>query len=326
MSQGLIFANARAKAKEMNLLTQDRLLRMMEASSLQDAVRILVEANFGEGAVIDDDNDFEKLLQAEEQAAVDFVKEVAPENAGFECFFLMRDYHNIKCLLKQKYGELGDISQMLMRGGLYGADELKKRVEEDKLDMTEELKAAALTIEKKFDAGEGNPRLIDTLTDKAMFADITRRLKGGDKYVKEYFEALIDTANVLTFLRTRDIGGGIAFFESNFIEGGSLPFKLFEECMNDAYNKLALTLKGTKYFELAAKIEEGDLTAYETWRDNYLLKLFSANKADMFSAAPIVGYYLAKLNEIKVIRIVLVCIKNKVNKADMKKRVRALYA
>ena len=28
----------------------------------------------------------------------------------------MRDYHNIKCA--SSYGELGDISQMLMRGGL----------------------------------------------------------------------------------------------------------------------------------------------------------------------------------------------------------------
>ena len=84
MSQGLIFANARAKAKEMNLLTQDRLLRMMEASSLQDAVRILVEANFGEGAVIDDDNDFEKLLQTETSG--DRLRQRVARNADFECF------------------------------------------------------------------------------------------------------------------------------------------------------------------------------------------------------------------------------------------------
>ncbi len=46
----------------------------------------------------------------------------------------------------------------------------------------------------------------------------------------------------------------------------------------------------------------------------------------MFSVAPILGYYLAKLNEIKVIRVVLVCIKNGVPEDQMKKRVRELYA
>ena len=46
----------------------------------------------------------------------------------------------------------------------------------------------------------------------------------------------------------------------------------------------------------------------------------------MFAIAPIVGYYLGKLNEIKVLRVVLICIKNKVDVKEMKKRVRELYA
>ena len=58
----------------------------------------------------------------------------------------------------------------------------------------------------------------------------------------------------------------------------------------------------------------------------YLLNIFATNRGDMFSLAPIVGYYLAKLNEVKVLRVVLVCIKNNVPTEEMKKRVRALYA
>ena len=45
----------------------------------------------------------------------------------------------------------------------------------------------------------------------------------------------------------------------------------------------------------------------------------------MLSAAPIIGYYVGKLNEIKVIRVILVCKKNNVPKAEMEKRVRQLY-
>lgn len=96
MKEGLIFANTRAKAKELNLFSEERLLRMMECSTLNDAVRILVEANYGGGTIVDDPNDFENILMAEQKLATDFVHEVAPEGIGFECFFLRNDYHNIK--------------------------------------------------------------------------------------------------------------------------------------------------------------------------------------------------------------------------------------
>ena len=68
------------------------------------------------------------------------------------------------------------------------------------------------------------------------------------------------------------------------------------------------------------------MASYETAQDNFLLGIFAVNKTDMFSVAPILGYYLAKLNEIKVIRVVLVCIKTNVPRDQMRKRVRELYA
>ena len=147
-----------------------------------------------------------------------------------------------------------------------------------------------------------------------------------DKFLKEYFISLIDTTNISSFFRVVQIGGLMSFFAQNFIEGGNIDINIFADSFSDPYAKLTKALQGTVYFDMAEKIEKGDLSVYETSQDNYLLKIFSANKNDMFSVAPIVGYYLAKLNEIKVIRVVLVCIKNKVAKDIMKKRVRVLYA
>lgn len=326
MKEGLIFANTRAKAKELNLFSEERLFRMMETDNLRDAVRILVEANYGGGTIVDDEKDFEKILQEEQRLVTEFVKEVAPEDIGFECFFLRNDYHNIKSLLKAKYGKIQDASALFMTDGIYKLDELKKKIDEGKLDLTPFLIEALQIIEKRFEIGEGSPRIIDTLIDKAMFNDISMRLAKSDNYVKEYFTHLIDTTNILTYLRVYKIGGQLSFFAQNFIEGGALDIKAFTDSFSDPYNKLPIALRGTPYFDIVTKIDPKDFSIYETAQDNYLLKIFSQNKNDMFSVAPIIGYYLAKLNEIKVIRVVLVCIKNKVKKSDMKKRVRVLYA
>lgn len=326
MDKDLIFANARAKAKELNLFSQERLYRMIETETLRDAVRILIEANYGGGIILDDESDFEQMLIAETKLTTDFVKECMPEGTGFECFLLKNDYHNIKALLKAKYASLSDSSALIMPNGLYELSSLKKKIEDKKLDLTLALVEAMDTIERSEELGELTPRIIDTLIDRAMFIDIMSRLEQHkDSYIKSYFINLIDTTNILTLLRVHKIGQKMPFFAQNFIEGGTISAEVFADCFVDPYTKLPVALRGTPYSDLIEYISDEDFSSYEVAQDNYLLKIFSENKDDMFSEAPIVGYYLAKLNEIKVIRIVLVCIKNKVKKSNIKKRVRKLY-
>lgn len=325
MKEGLIFANARAKAKEYNLLSEERLHRMMEAKSLDEAVRILIETNYAGGMIVEGNN-FYDLLREEERLVTQFVREVAPPNVGFECFFLRNDYHNLKALFKGKFGKLKDIGDMILPDGNYAFSELKERMEGDKLNFNPYVPEAVKIINKAYEMGQGSARTIDVEFDKAMFRDISDRLNdNSDKYIKQYFIALIDLTNISTFVRTVRIHASNAFFTDNFIDGGKLSLKIFTDCSNDL-NKLASAISGTDYAEFVNYLNDKDLSGFETNQDNRLLAIFSKNKTDMFSVAPIVGYYLAKQSEIKVIRVVLVCIKNKVPYEEMKKRVRALYA
>ena len=95
MKQGLIFASSRAKAKELNLFTEERLYRMMESKTLTDAVRVLAEANYADGENVNTEN-FYEILEKEERSVTAFVRETAPKGVGIECFFCRNDYHNLK--------------------------------------------------------------------------------------------------------------------------------------------------------------------------------------------------------------------------------------
>lgn len=325
MKDGLLFANAVAKAKEDNLFTEERLFRMLEAPDLAAAVKILAEANYGGGLIVDDPLDFEKILDAEHSLLLEFLKSVNVKDAGFECFYIRADYHNIKAIVKARYqGESPD--RMLTGGGMIPVSVLKEKLASEEPDINPYVNKALKEIKKAFDA-QKSPRLIDTLIDRALFEDIAARLKSPsvDKYVKQYFTAYIDCVNIATFVRTARIGGKAGFFLSNFIEGGSLNSKKLGDMFPDA-EKLKEYLLYSGYRSFADKLSESDLAAFDTARDNYLLNIFRDNRRDMFSAAPSLGYYLAKLNEIKVLRIVLVCIKNGVDRKEIKKRMRLLYA
>lgn len=326
MKQGLIFASARAKAKELNLFSEERLHRMMEAKTLEDAVRVLAEANYGGGINVTPYN-FYDVLAEEERLATEFIREAAPKGMGIECFFMRNDYHNLKVLVKAKYTG-AEYEETILPDGNYLFAELKEKYENNKLAFVNSYMGEAVkNIEKFFEMNGVSPRKIDVEIDKAMYREISAELKkkDADKYIKEYFTTLIDATNVGSLFRTITLGADWKFFEDNFIEGGEIALQAFKECGTDM-TKLQKLVAGTKFKNLFVGVENGDLSRFETAKDNYLLTIFAVNKGDMFSVAPIVGYYLGKLNEIKVIRVVLICLKNNVSAEEMKKRVRALYA
>lgn len=324
MKAGLLFANGRAKAKENNFISEERIRRMIESRSLDEAVRILFEINYAGGMMVEP-NDFYTILHEEERLLYEFMREVTPKGIGLECFFLKADYHNLKVLCKEKYGNILDGEKILSHYGLIPLAKLKEQFREMSLDSPH-MKEAFEYIDGLFEEGKGTPRVIDVTIDKAMFRDLKERLseRGVDKAVIEYFQVLTDSTNILTFLRSVKIEAGYEFFESNFVEGGNLSLEFFKK-LDGQKEKLEKELKGTVYKEFYDKASGVDLAIYETEQDNYLIKLFATKKADMLSAAPIIGYYVGKLNEIKVIRVILVCKKNNVPKAEMEKRVRQLY-
>jgi len=321
--EGLIFANARAKSKENNLMTEERLHRIMESKTVEDAMRVLAEMNYAGGLSVEKD-DFYSLLKEEERLATAFVLEAAPKGIGFECFFMKNDYHNAKALLKAKFGQSVDLTEMIMPDGNIPFSELKRRMEEGKTDFDPFLDGAIKKIEREFSEGKGTPRFIDVTLDKAMYENIKSRMPSCDACIRSYFEAQADLINMETWLRSMRIHAGFAFFESNFLAGGSVSLKQFEECKGEK-EKFVKMVSSTPYKPFLDKMEE-ELTVYETARDDFLLKIISKDKADMFTVAPVLGYYLAKINEVRILRVVLVSIKNKIAPEEMKKRVRALYA
>lgn len=324
MKDGLIFANARAKGKENTLLTKERLMRMTEAKTLTEAMRVLSETSYA-GGFIPEKEDFYSLLAEEERLVTAFVKEAAPENSGVECFFLRNDYHNIKVLFKQKFASVVDMRELVLPDGNYTLEYLSEKFAAAKLDFSPEITEACRIINNAFESGKGTPRLIDIVLDRAFYADVNRRLaKGVDKYIKQYFEAETDFNNILSCLRARRAGCKYSFFAEGFIDGGKLKLDDFSACGGDI-GRLGQLVSINYPKDICDYVLSENLIGLEKARDEYLLRIFEKNRTDMFSVAPLVGFYLAKRNELMALRVVFVCIKNGIGEEEMKLRLRELY-
>lgn len=323
----LEFANGRIKSLERNLLTADKITRMIDSVDLTEAVRILAEVNYGGGLVLDDPRLFDKLLSQEEAEVCKLVLTLVPDGYGMECFILANDYHNAKSLYKAKitgvsnkdalkpYGILGDISA-IVSGGDYSSLPLP-------------MQSAFLELDTLALNGELSPRTIDVSLDKAYFADVFQRLNSSKKTViTDYFKLLADNTNIRTMARCKKCGLPKKEFENAIVSGGKLGvdklLELFDVSDQEAYEKMRYG-DYSKAFELLTH-ENTSLVDFEKYSDSQLIKLFKSQKADMFSPAPVAGYYVGKMSEIKTVRLILVCVLNGVAKEEIYRRLKENYA
>ena len=323
----LEFANGRIKSLERNLLTSDKIVRMIDSADLSEAVRILAEVNYGGGLVLENPRLFDKLLAQEEAETCKLALTLVPDGYGMDCFILLNDYHNAKSLYKAKttgadnaaalkpQGVLGDISSAVASGN-YGS-------------RPTALASTLASLDEKAVNETLSPREIDVAVDKAYFADVAERLKKCKKTViAEYFAKLADFTNIRTWARTKVCGMDVGTFKEGFVTGGSLALsslvELFDASFTEAFEKMRYGVYAQAFETLTH--EKNALVDYEKFADSELIRLFKKQKADMFSPAPVAGYYLGKMSEIKTVRLILVCVLNGVAKEEIYRRLKENYA
>ena len=318
----LVYSNARVKAMENSFLTNEKIVRMAYSDSLEEGFRVLLESSYGGGLVVDA-KDYDTLLHTEDKRVSEFVLEAMPKGQGMETFVVKNDYHNLKAIVKGKYMRLDDVDFMLMPKGNFDPKEIKDMIYADDYSaISDTQKAALLEIDSARANGNLSPRFIDLTLDKACYKDIILSLKKvKNKFMLKYWQTNIDMMNISCFARACIVGNK-PLFEESFIEGGLLEKRFFVGELAAVLDKLAYT----QYPQVSCVLKEGNFVAFERIWDNTLLEIFKNERNDIFSVAPIAGFYVAKKIEIKIVRMICILLKNDVDKEIIKDRLRELYA
>lgn len=325
-NQSLIYSNARVKVMENTFLTSEKITRMVFAEQLEDGIKILSESGYG--GVMPEGNDFDAVLTAEDRRVDAFLAEAAPAGSGMDGFLIKNDYHNAKALTKAKYTRRDADEESLAPRGLIEIDAMRAAIQSDTYhDLPKPMAEALESIDAAFARGDRAPRTIDATLDRAAYADILAYVgKCKSKLLTRYWQINIDLSNISAFLRSRAVGKNKAFFQSGWIGGGTLGEEKFLSAYDQSTDAFCESLKYTDYRgEIAEAAAKGDMTAFECAWDNRLLELFRDNRNDLFTLAPLAGFYVGKKIEIKTVRMILVLLKSKADKSEIKRRLRKLY-
>lgn len=320
----VIYGVARVRCHEKDLLSRDRLMRLVDASA-DEAVRQLVDAGYGSmpDATIED---ADRLIESELNDAYALVREVTFKPKVTDVFLMKADVHNLKMLLKLRLTGSGE-APALMRGGCYDAEALTDMVlNASYRELPAEFRSALEKLEQGFQGGV-DPVAVSVALDRA-YTEYAYRV--GDSFTKEYFKVQADFDNVLSLLRLRAMSAGADKLRAVLLPEGYIPHSKLLAAMDAPLDSLGKAVGTGPAREgiirgIDNMMRTGNISALEKERDDTLIALAGKGKAEFDSIAPVIGYLLAREQEAKCVRLILTAKRNGLEDAIITERLRELY-
>lgn len=289
--------SARIRAMETRLLTKDRQQRMIEARSLDDAVRVLSECGYSD---IDSGN-YENVLAQAQKEVFDDLTIACPTTELVDYFRMKYDYHNLKTLIKGETLGL-NVRRLLSDAGRVSAKSAAEAFELNDLNKLPEDMAVSVAQAREVLAVSGDPQLCDMTLDKACFEQMKAcALSSGSSFLQGYFQITVDAINLKAIVRIRAMNKGL--LRQALLDGGSIKLDtLLQQAL--AGKTVEEIFHGTP-LQAAASAAAESQTALELQCDNAVTAYLRSARMVPFGDAVAVAYLAAKEAEMTAIRTIL---------------------
>jgi V/A-type H+-transporting ATPase subunit C len=318
----------RVRVLERNLMSLDKLDRILDAKSLDDAFKVLTECGYDESEATTA-SALEKCLYAEREKTYNLVENMAPKADLLDLFRTRYDYHNLKVLVKSEAtGE--DSIRLLLPTGRVTPDALVEAYQAQKFEVfpgqMSQVKQAREVL-----AATSDPQRSDFVLDQAYFADlleISNRSK--DPFLQDLVLLQIDSANLRAVVRWLRQQRDPSLMEAALIPGGSanvrdlLTLPKTGEGLSSYFSDLldqAKTLGVEAIHNLTIT-----LTSFEKAVDDAQVNYLRKAKYIPFGSPPILAFLAAKEAEFSAIRTALGGRIAGVSAVSIRERLRESYA
>ncbi|MBM6925674.1 V-type ATPase subunit [Pseudoflavonifractor phocaeensis] len=299
--------SARIRAMENRLLTRERMERMLDARSDEEAVKVLSECGYGELDGLTNAG-LDQMLSAARGALYKDLKGAVPDPRLVEVFQLKYDYHNAKTLIKA--AAVGtDPDRLLMEGGRWTAAQIKEAYHRDSLrDFTDTFRQAIVQARELLNAGN-DPQLADFILDRAYFAEMGQLAREtGSDFLQGYVKLFIDATNLRSAVRAARMGKGGDFLNQVLLPGGNVEPHVYTSGKG---SDLAALFRAGPLGEAAnlgstlTAPGSGELTAFERACDNAVMGYLAQARRIPFGEQAVIGYLYARESEFTAIRTIL---------------------
>lgn len=297
--------SARIRVMENRLLTRERMERMLEARTDDEAAKILTECGYPEMGRLTP-SALDELLSQAKEALYQELSGAIPDPGLVDVFRIQYDYHNAKVLLKSEAKGLNP-DRLLVRGGRYPLEALREGWEEieDCEACSETFRTAVAAAEAAL-AETSDPQAADLILDRAYYEELLAAAERSP-FLTGYVRLFIDAVNLRSAVRSARMGRDEAFLKRVLIPGGNVPAERIAQAKG---SELPALFHGGLAAAAALGAERsapgsGRLTEFERLCDNAVMAYLAQARRIPFGEEPVIGYLYAKESEFTAIRILL---------------------
>lgn len=301
-----LFLSTRLRCLENRLLNRQRMERMLEARTDEDAAKVLAECGY-EGLEPLSAESLDRSLAGAREETFSELSELSPNPQIVDVFRMKYDYHNLKTLIKCTAAG-SDPTALMMDAGRVPVKTLTDLFARGELAALPEALGTAAQEAGDVLAATGDPQRCDILLDRAYYQELrTLAADSRSSFLQDYVKLMIDAANLKSAVRAMRLHKGLDFLNLVLVDGGNVHVSAIastalsggglEQVFSGPLEEAALlgnqTAKG------------GRQTAFEKACDDALNSFLQQSRMVPFGEAVLVAYMAARENEITAARIIL---------------------
>lgn len=315
------YAVARIRVREKSLLSDTDISQMVGLKDQKSVLSFLMDKGWGDS---DTGSDPEAVLMAEEEKTLQLMKELKIDPAIFDLLSYPQIYHNLKAGIKEVMDP--DINERAFYDhDRYGRDAMVRILsEKDYAALPDHMRAAAeRAYEIMLKTHDG--QMCDVIVDRACLdAMEAAGQKSKSPLLRDYEESTVAVTDIKIAVRAVRTGKSLDFLKEALAPCRSLDVRQIAYAAAESEETLLTYLEDHGMKEAAEALKESS-SAFERWCDNRLIETIRPERTNPFSAGPVIAYYLARQNEIKMARIILTAKANNFSEDVIQERVRKMY-
>lgn len=302
MSMNYAYTSARVRALENSLPSSEIIRQLADADSAADCIGILNGAGF-EGS---DADEVMKLMKERREA---LINELIDDTSEIEIIFYPKSFHNLKAAIKKLYSKRK--TDMFYDDAPVKGEEIMEALEQgNEASLPEYMSAAAAEAYRAL-MRTGDGRLSDMIVDRACLeamADFAAKTK--HEILKSYANETIAASDIRLALRAGDDRSLLDYAVSCDYFSKSALIKAAEEGSLEELFK-------------AAGFEGVTAATADVFSESRTASMLAKEKYNIFSPAPAINFILEFERTAAIIRYILICKVNGIDKEKIFERVRS---
>jgi V/A-type H+-transporting ATPase subunit C len=324
-----LYASTNTRCLERFLLNRAKFVRMSEAKSIPDALKVLAESGWNEIAA-ETMSQVEEALATERGQTMSNLYEMAPDKNLVNVFMLKYDYHNIKTYLKGEGSGNKDYENLFVDAGMVPLRKMLTILREKTYMFLSTIMKNAVIDADEMLARTGDAQLMDILLDKACYQEMLLLAEETEiELLIGYVEMAIDTANLRAAVRMKKTGRNLEYMRQAYISGGNLNSAfLVAEITPEYLDSLFAGGPLAEASQVAGAILRGNetMSMLDLAADNALTKYVRTGGIyATFGPEVLIGYLTARETEITAIRVVVAGIAAGLPTESITERLRDAY-